>query len=495
IYRWRGAEIRNILDFQKDYPEAVVVPLEQNYRSTKTIISAADSVIKKNTHQLKKTLWTDNPEGELIEIIECDNDGQEADVIVNLVVKAKTESDFKPEDFAVLYRTNAQSLALEKSFIKENIPYVIVGGTSFYQRKEIKDTLAYFKILINPSDSESLLRVVNEPPRGIGLTSLKHLRTFAQDNKKSLFDVFEIAHKVPELQTRAVTAVKKFIEFVKSYEIKRLKLPPEELAVDFIEESGLLQMYKDINTEESLDKWNNIQQLLSDMQEFFRKEENANIEEYLQQVTLITDLDKKDINQKQVKMMTLHSAKGLEFPVVVISGVEHGLFPLAKAEMHPEEEEEERRLFYVGITRAMEKLYITYAYKRLRFGEYRDSMPSKFIKEIDAKFLQHKTATVGQKQNFANGSFPTISKNKTYSNNSNFNKTKNYSYGQTEQATPASDTTYPFKVGDRVNHAHFGAGKVLAMTGVGQNAKAVVDFKGVGRKVLMLQFAKLEKIS
>jgi DNA helicase-2/ATP-dependent DNA helicase PcrA len=493
IYRWRGAEIKNILDFQRDYPTAEVIKLEQNYRSTKIIISAADSVIKRNKQQLKKTLWTDNPEGDLIEVLNCYDDKEEADKIARKIASLAKSNDYEAKDFAVLYRTNAQSLALENALRRYNIKYVIFGGLSFYKRKEIKDIIAYFRLLFNPKDDEALLRVVNEPPRGIGPTSIKYINAFAEDKSISLLEAFERAEENEHLQNRAKLPAKAFAEFIMKYMTIKDTIEPAQLVKDYVAETGIMQMYKEINTEETLDRWNNINQLVLDMTDFFQTTENATFDDYLQQIALVTDMDEKDMSQNQVKMMTLHSAKGLEFPVVFISGMEQGLFPLMKADQHPEELEEERRLFYVGITRAEKRLFISYAQRRLRFGEYSEQVPSKFLNEISQEFIKHDdigqaTSHTTKKPTDNKIFFDDIPKKSYYSQIPTQNKSAK------EKALDNSPKRYNLTVGDTVNHSKFGKGKLLAMTGTGSNAKAVVSFYSVGKKVLMLEYAKLEKV-
>lgn len=479
IYKWRGADIKNILDFQKDYPDAKVIRLEQNYRSTKVILEAAGSVIKQNRRQIPKKLWTENIEGEKIEIISCTDDKSEAAKITKAIEK-KLINDFSAKDIAILYRTNAQSLSLENALRHSGIPYVIVGGISFYKRKEIKDAIAYLRLLLNPQDDEALVRIINEPPRGLGQVSLGHFRNFAAEKGISLFEAFKNGGDIEGLMKRARNSAAKFVELVDKYISLKEEMQPSELIMNYIEESGLLQMYKDINTEDALDRWNNIQQLLSDISMFFRKEKDATFEDYLQQISLVSDIDEKDISQDKVTLMTLHSAKGLEFPIVFIAGMEQGLFPLAKADQNPEEEEEERRLFYVGITRAREKLFLTYSQRRMRFGEITSQAPSKFINEISAKCvsfsgsLREKAETKPKRTYQQDPMFPT-------------NRAKSNDHSQIPEAN------FDFKVGDKVRHSKFGVGKITGLSGTGAKRQAVVYFPPVGKKKLMLQYAKLEK--
>jgi len=345
IYKWRGAEIRNILEFQKDFPSARIVRLERNYRSTKTILEAADSVIKFNKGQIPKTLWTENPEGELIRLIECADDIDEAEYVVKQIKNLISSRDFDAQDFAVLYRTNAQSLGFENACRKNNVPYIIIGGMSFYKRKEVKDTLAYLKFITNLKDSESLLRIINEPPRGIGHTTLNHFRAYSKEKDISLFEAFRMADNIEEIQTRAKNAANSFVRIVDNMLESKEKTLPQNFAKKYIEQTGLLQMYSELATEGAYDRWNNIQQVLNDIYRYFSEEPESDLTDYLQQISLISEIDEKDMTLPRVKMLTLHSAKGLEFPNVFIAGVEKGLFPFSRAESNPEEEEEERRLF------------------------------------------------------------------------------------------------------------------------------------------------------
>lgn len=484
IYRWRGADIRNILDFQKDYPYCNTIRLEQNYRSTKLILAAADSVIKNNRNQLKKNLWTDNPEGDSVEVIETTEDKTEAAKIVELI-KKHLNQDFDLNDFAVLYRTNAQSLLIENALRRSDIPYVIVGGMSFYQRKEIKDVLAYLRVLVNPKDGESLLRIVNEPPRGLGRTSIGHIINFSNSNRISLFEGFLNAHKSGNLQRRAVIASHNFVYMIKEYREKLKENNSPDTLMQYIEDTGIADMYKEIDTEESRDRWNNIQQLISDISIYYRSNEEPTLDEYLQQVTLITDFDQKDTSSNKVTLMTLHSAKGLEYPIVFIAGMEKGLFPLSRTENNKEEEEEERRLFYVGITRAMEKLFLIYAKKRTRFGDLSFQQPSELLYEIEPGLVNWKrngmSNSGGFKPNIQNKSVGDIT----------FDDLKSQSNESYSQIPPETDN---LKAGDLVSHSQFGKGRIASITGAGKYQKAIVMFEKVGRKQLMVYFAKLQKL-
>jgi DNA helicase-2/ATP-dependent DNA helicase PcrA len=480
IYKWRGAEIRNILDFQTDFPGAKVVRLEQNYRSTKVIIKAADSVIRNNKHQISKFLWTDNEQGELITIIRSDDDREEAENIKNKI-KSLCKKNFKLNDFAVLYRTNAQSLALENAFRRDNLPYIVVGNISFYKRKEIKDVLAYLKLLINQADSEALLRIINEPPRGIGNTSLDYFKNFAEANSITLFEAFTRAEEIEALQKRAKNSAINFSNFIKKYNEIIINGTTSDKIISYIEETGLLQMYKEINTEDSLDRWNNIQQFLSDISIYFRENEQNTLEDYISQISLSSEIDEADLTNERINLMTLHSAKGLEFPVVFISGLEQGLFPLGKAENDFEEIEEERRLFYVGMTRAKERIFLSYASRRMRYGEYSFQNPSIFIDEIDKNYIKSSQYQREDKE----------SKKLEKQIDSGFNyKSKDadgYSYSQ------IPDDEINFKVGDKVLHSQFGVGNITGLSGNGKSRQAIVWFPSLReKKRLMLSYAKLK---
>ncbi len=481
IYRWRGAEIKNILDFQNFYVNTNVIRLEQNYRSTKTIIEAAGNVIAKNRRQIPKKLWTENVQGEKIDIIQCQDDRNEASKIVSILKKKKEEHKLDYGDFAVLYRINSQSLVLENAFRRAKIPYLIIGGISFYKRKEVKDAMAYLRLLVNQDDDQALLRCINEPPRGIGDTSIKHIVNYKNEHNITLYEAFLNADKNAYLQNRAKNAVSEFTTLIDDFIQKKEEMNTKELVIDFIESTGLPEMYKDIGTEDALDRWNNLQQIISDVATYLRDKPEATLEEYLQETSLMSDIDEKDMTLDHVKLMTMHAAKGLEFPYVFIAGMEEGLFPLSRAEMHPEEEEEERRLFYVGMTRAEQKLYLMYAKRRMRFGETKDCTPSPFLKELDKKYINWDKGT--------GGVFlpPSQASPKFKRQNSFFDDIPHK-----ENYSQIPESELEIKPGDNVIHSHFGKGKVVSLNGAGDKRQALVQFINVGRKRLMLKYAKLE---
>ena len=493
IYRWRGADIRNILDFQKDYPDAEIVKLEQNYRSTKVILSAADSIISKNRKQLKKTLWTDNPQGDLIKVIETRDDREEADAIKSMIKHELTHNGITAKDIAILYRTNAQSLSLEDALRSSRIGYTIIGGVSFYKRKEVKDTIAYLRLLCNPSDSESLTRIINEPARGIGPSTLKKLNEYAQSQSIALFTAFEQANTLPDLQKRAVQASFDFTTMIHRFTELKSSLPPHELAKEYIEATGLLRMFKDEDTEESLDRWNNVQRMLSNIEEEYEKDSALTIEEFLQTVALMSDIDETDMGQERIAMMTMHAAKGLEFPVVFIAGLEQGLFPMGRAEHDPDEQEEERRLFYVGITRAEQRLYLSYAQRRYRFGELNFSQPSMFLRELHPDTIEYVDA-FGSSRSVRT---PEIISSRQTKYGSGIQKSKPSPFF--EDIPPAEESFsqvepegYDIRTGMKVMHGKFGKGTVQSVSGNGEKREAIVIFEGIGKKQLLLKYAKLQ---
>lgn len=488
IYRWRGADIRNILDFKKDFPQAKTVRLEQNYRSSKNILALADSLIKNNKNQLEKNLWTDNHDGDKIEVLAGDDENFEADLIAQKI-KSLLEGDYEASDIAILYRTNAQSLALENSFKKHRLSYIIVGGTSFFKRKEIKDALAYLRLLVNKNDNEAFLRIINEPPRGLGKTSLEYLIEESNQKNISFYEGALNSSSNRNLQDRAKNAFLGFVNIIEKYSTEIENQVSSSSIINFIEQTGLLEMYSSIGTEEANDRWNNIQQLISDISSFLRDNNESTLDDYLQQVALITDADKLEDKSDLITLMTLHTSKGLEYPIIFISGMEDGLFPMQRATEDRDEKEEERRLLYVGITRAMEKLYLSYAKRRMRFGETKFQNPSIFLHELNKDLLiwssyPSKSTNKLQSSNFNNYA-SSNTKKKEYNE---FDQTQDYNISQTELMVN------DFKVGDIVFHSKFGRGKISGLKGFAEKRQATIRFDEIGKKDLMLKFAKLKKL-
>ena len=491
IYSFRGADIRNILDFQKDYPEAVTFRLEQNYRSTKNILNAANDVINNNTGQIPKKLWTDNYEGEAISLLTCEDDREEGEMIVQKIKEEQRKRHLDLKQFAVLYRTNAQSRSLEEALRRENIPYVIVGGVEFYRRKEIKDVLAYLRVIVNPKDSESLARIINYPARGIGETALEKIRTFAQKNTVSLFETLQRLNEVDGIQARTRNAIKIFLEMMWKYINLKEQVSANELARAIVDEIGVLKELKEEGTIESLARWENIQELLSAISEFTDENEAPTLEQFLQEIALIADVDKTDTTQNNVTLMTLHAAKGLEFPVVFIAGAEEGLLPLMNGFVNVEDIEEERRLMYVGITRAMQKLYITTANVRYRFGNMTYATPSRFLSEINEQYIQKEKS---KRQKIFTG--VTQQRQQFYSHNSKtqFDDTGKQEFPDYENETQIMKPK-KLTIGMRVAHEVFGKGKIVHLNGAGETARAIVDFDTIGKKQLMIKFAQLIPVS
>lgn len=496
IYAFRGADIRNILEFERDYPASKVFRLEQNYRSTKTILAAADSVIKNNVDQIAKTLWTSNDEGEAVTLSACQDELDEGHNVVARIQEESHKKKLDLKDFAVLYRTNAQSRAIEDALRRSSIPYIIVGGVAFYKRKEIKDVLAYLKVLANPKDEESLLRIINVPSRGIGDTSVGKLRTLALEKSIPLFDALGTDPLPSGIATRTVTAIRSLRQLLAKYVRLKTEMSVSELARAMIDEIGILRMYKEENTLESLERRNNIQELLSALSEFNTQKPEGQLEDFLEEVSLVSDVDTAEFGRNAVTLMTLHAAKGLEFPVVFITGLEEGLFPLSNAAMERKELEEERRLLYVGITRAMKKLYLSYALTRYQYGERAYAVRSRFVDEINPAMLTSDGGISVRK--------PQSPYRRVAGETSHVSPAMRYARAgkkQTEREPLFTDdmpeyeneSQEPFQagVGSRVVHEAFGSGRIIAIDGRGENAKAVVDFDSVGRKHLMLKFARL----
>ncbi len=475
IYRWRGAEIRNILDFEKDYPECAQFRLEQNYRSTPEILGLAHSVVINNSQRRDKKLWTDKKNGELVSVVSVFDQREESQMIVDKISAEFRKNDRTFADFAVLYRINAQSRAIEVGLRLEGIPYTIVGGIRFYERKEIKDVLAYLRVLVNPVDAISLKRIINYPARGIGDATIAKIDAYARENKKTFLQSLSDIDKIDRLQKRTAERLILFNKMIKKYTMLLGQVSPSELASTLVDELGIIRELKAENTIEATTRIENIRELLQAIHEFTLNDgEDATIEAFLQQVSLVTDIDKWDDRANAVTLMTLHAAKGLEFPVVFLAGVEEGLFPLSRNTEDPRDLEEERRLFYVGSTRAKDKLYLFWAKNRKRFGESR-SYKSRFLKEVDKQFIQLEESQAIRRERSM------TSKSRS-----------SYSYDTMPSYEDESQEQIELNIGMRVRHAKFGKGTILSLEPASGGAKLVVNFDMVGRKRLVLPFAKLE---
>ncbi|MFH0733966.1 MAG: UvrD-helicase domain-containing protein [bacterium] len=472
IYGWRGAEIRNILEFDKDFPKSKTFKLEQNYRSTKVILRAADSVIRNNTQQIPKTLWTENKEGELITLIRCSDEKDEAIQIAKQIKKEITTRKLSLNDIAILYRLNSQSRALEDAFRRAKIPYKIIGGVEFYRRKEVKDIIAYLRVLSNQQDEESLLRVMNFPQRGIGSTSISKMIAFARKLNINLFTTMSRVFEVIEVKERIQKNVKQFKLLLDKYIELKNKLSLPELIHALVDELGVLKIFKDENSPESMARYDNVQELLSAISDFSKEKPKATIEEFLAEVSLIAGVDQFDQQNNSVTFMTVHSAKGLEFPIVFISGLEEDIFPLNQKFDSDAKAEEERRLFYVAITRAEKKVYLTYARSRYRFGEVAYQNKSRFLEEIDPETVADMNGGPGRKAG---------RRRKTY-----FDEFYQEGFDDFDQERRN------LRVGSRVTHENFGIGKIQAITGVGELQKVTVAFEDMGVKQLLVRLANLK---
>ena len=488
IYAFRGADIRNILDFEKDYPDLKVIRLEQNYRSTKVIVNAANSVIFRNRSQLKKRVWTANEEGELIELIRANSDHEEGKLVATSIFQEKMNHHYRNGDFAVLYRTNSQSRAIEEALRRMNIKYRIYGGLSFYQRKEIKDILSYLRFVVNQNDEQALRRIINLPRRGIGQSSVDKIIVAADENGVSLWEVISNIHRY--IPGRSANAIELFALMIKSFMAVIREKDAFEAAGYIAKHSGLLKSLYEDKTVEGLNRYENVQELLNAVKEFVDNPENEekDLGAFLQEVALLTNLDEEDGDPaEQVTLMTIHMAKGLEFKVVYLVGMEEDLFPSQMMLTSRADLEEERRLFYVAITRACDKLKLCYAHTRYRFGRLKSCEPSRFLDEVDPSYIKrskkisHKTAAPS---------------NNHYGSTllSGLKKTQKQPVHYHHQPSPdfrPSDTS-GLKEGMKVEHFKFGFGRVISLDVDGANRKAKVLFDNFGEKTLLLSFAKLK---
>jgi len=488
IYGWRGADIRNILDFESAFPNPKVIKLEQNYRSTGLILKAASSVVSNNRHRKEKVLWTESGEGEKLIFYEAENDRGEADYIANTIYEELGRGK-KNRDHAILYRTNAQSRLLEEALLNRQIRYIIVGGTRFYERKEIRDIMAYLKTLVNPSDAVSLKRIINEPSRGIGKTSMERLDNFAVETHRTLWESLQYPEDAG-LNSGSAKRVDKFLTLMSELQKRLTTLTLTEGMQEVLERSGYKAQYEtDEKNDEYKDRLANIEEFVNSAGQFEFMNEGASLEDFLQDISLMTEVDQWEDAANAVVLMTLHSAKGLEFPTVFIAGLEDGLFPLERSRENDDEFEEERRLFYVGLTRTMEKCYLTCARSRMRFGQWVMSIPSPFLDEIPEDCLEKKgkSRRIISKDLLFGLSEDDFDR---YSRSSNYRKTKDI---PTKQKSPAGEkpgssfTAAPEKhsirIGDTVMHKVFGKGKVLASVKSSQPAFKIAFQGGVVKTI------------
>lgn len=501
IYAFRGANIQNILNFEKDYPDLRVIKLEQNYRSTQNIVNAANSVILKNTAQLPKKVWTSNEAGRLVEVIKAVSDNEEGKLVASAIFEQKMNFQYRNSDFAVLYRTNSQSRAMEEALRRMNIKYKVVGGLSFYQRKEIKDLLAYLRFTVNQNDEQAVRRIINLPKRGIGDSSVDKIIVAADEQGTSLWEIMEnIQHFVGG---RVGEAISNFVTMIKSFRITVEKSDAYEAAQLIAKNSGLLKELYEDKTVEGLNRYENVQELLNAIKEFVDNPEthDKSLGAFLQEVSLLTDADDKNKElDDAVTLMTIHMAKGLEFKNVFVVGMEEDLFPSQMMLSSRADLEEERRLFYVAITRAERHLFLSYAMNRYRFGRLKTCEPSRFLSEIDNSFLQMSKTLGG----FGGGSQDYAGSRGTHFGQRSLvagfpeqkNQQRHFVRQTTHQPNPdfkPSDTSN-LAAGMKVEHPKFGFGKVIKIDTDGANRKANIDFEQFGEKTLLLSFAKLRII-
>ena len=508
IYAFRGANIQNILNLKRDYPDLKTFKLEQNYRSTKNIVNAANSIISNNQNQITKEIWTDNDEGNKIKLLKANTDNEEGALVANSIFEAKMNHQLKNESFAILYRTNAQSRSFEESLRRLNISYRIYGGLSFYKRKEIKDLLAYFRLVINRNDEEALLRVINYPARGIGKTTMEKIIVVANSLNKSQWEVIEnINTLVPEIASGTRQKLSNFVTMIKSFAVGLKTKNAFDLAKHIASSTGILRELYEDKSPEGMSRFENIEELLNAIKEFSEKESNdvvlieneiepnsiRTLDEFMQDIALLTDADTTDKdNADTVSLMTIHAAKGLEFPYVYIVGLEENLFPSIQSLGAREDLEEERRLFYVAITRAEKQSTISYALSRYRWGNLTMTEPSRFIDEIDERYID-----IPQKPKFDKGTFVFDKKAETtpFAKQAlNTIDKKNLKKVNQVASKADNDLGLDLQAGMKVKHERFGEGKVLNLEGNGPNKKATIFFQNVGQKNLLLRFAKLEII-
>lgn len=502
IYAFRGANIQNILNFRKDYPDHKVYKLEQNYRSTQTIVNAANGVISRNKNQIPKKLWSANGEGTLIRLLKAASDTEEGNMVANSIFEIRMNQHAPNSTFAVLYRTNAQSRSIEEALRRLNIPYRIYGGLSFYSRKEIKDILAYLRLIINPDDEEALKRIINYPSRGIGQTTMNKIIAEAGKRQQSLWNVLSNLNQ-DTLGINAGTRgrIESFIDLISRFRAEMKTQDAFTIARQVVNSSGIMKEMSEDDSFEGMSRYENIEELLNAIKDFTEREREGaelavendaelpphrTLEEFMQEVALITDMDTKDDGTNDfVSLMTIHAAKGLEFPHIHVVGLEENLFPNIQAMGSREELEEERRLFYVAVTRAEKTLTLSYAETRYRWGSLSFCEPSRFIDDIAEDYIEmpHK-AVIPPSSNKGKSPLP----GRLSLNKKNYQKLSNIGESSGPISNPANDQIIP---GLDVEHAKFGKGKVINIEGSGPNRKATVFFPGIGQKQLLLKFAKL----
>lgn len=498
IYSFRGADISNILNFKEDYEKAKQVPLEQNYRSSKSILQCADSIIKKNSNQLDKTLWTEKEYGEPVILLKNYDDRDEANRVAQHIIDIKMRHGYTNNQMAILYRTNYQSRVFEEALRRHDLAYQLIGGLSFYQRKEIKDVLAYLTLLVNKHDETNLVRIINEPSRGIGNKSINDLRIQARESGQTMWDILENVEET-NVYKPAKVRVRQFVDMINTLRKElELGITLTEATRSILEQSGYMKALVEENSHESMMRRENIIELQNAISYYERGSKKPSLSAFLQEISLITDGDKFDENKPAITLMTVHGSKGLEFPVVFVVGLEENLFPVGGREGFDADIEEERRLFYVAITRAEERLYFSYCKSRFKFGEEQQQLRSRFLDEVDPGVVRTESgATISQKTD----RLTLDDSRKRFSSDTHIEydwekpitkKTSLSSMGTIHYEYESGED--PFQVGALVQHTKFGAGKIISRSGLGLDAKVVVFFKNRGQKKLMLRAAPLQII-
>lgn len=491
IYGWRGADIQNILDFEKDYPDAKVIKLEQNYRSTQIILDAANAVIENNTGRKPKNLWTENKSGADIIYFQAVDERDEARFVIEQLQNLQRTENKKLGDMAILYRTNTQSRIFEEMLIKSGISYNMVGGLKFYERKEIKDIIAYLRLIFNPADSLSLLRIINVPKRGIGDASLAKIQAYAAANNVSLFEAVSNAAAIDGLSSRFVSKLDDLAGII--FELMNLanEAPVEDLIDRVLHDTGYLEELENERTPQAQSRIDNLHELISVAQEFAKSEEENNLENFLAHVALVSDIDDTELGEDAITLMTLHSSKGLEFPVVFLVGMEEGLFPHARTLMDETEIEEERRLCYVGITRAKEKLFLSSTKMRTIYGNTVTYPPSRFLQEIPARLVK----TIKRQERFsALENFKQVSEKYSARPQKPASTFNPHSFMPQKPAAAAGGTGTRFNTGDRVSHSKWGEGMVVSVKDSPDGQEVKVAFAGAGVRSLLTKYAVLKKL-
>lgn len=492
IYSFRSADIRNILEFERDFPEVKIIKLEQNYRSTKNILHVANEVIKNNRGRRAKRLWTENHEGEKIGIYRADDDRHEAWFVAEEIKRLVREAGYQYNDVALLYRTNAQSRSFEEAFIQRGIPYRVIGGVRFYERKEIKDILAYLRLVHNPEDRISLTRIINVPKRGIGDASFERFLYYLDDNNYSVLEGLQHLEEIPSLTSRAIKPLQSFYHQLLNWLLMKETASVKELAETILKDSGYLQELKNEHTVESEGRIENLDEFLGLALKFEQESDDKSLAAFLETVALVADVDNYETDAEAVVLMTLHSAKGLEFPIVFLVGMEEGLFPHSRSLLNHSEMEEERRLCYVGVTRAKQRLYVTHAGMRVTFGNYSASVPSRFLME----FPKESIINLREPREFEFRTRTAIAPGPKINTGVNLTGGQGIKRQLSSESKSQSSLLHPDEIvtGCKVKHSKWGIGTVVTKHGEGPEAQVRVAFPDLGIKTLILAYANLEKV-